>query len=85
MKKWDSKVNTASEMCVTARDTLGMLMQHLNEVKRAEAVIKLSQGDPAAFPCFRTSRAAEEAVISTLRSAKYNCYAPFLGIPPAKR
>ncbi|KAJ0091127.1 hypothetical protein Patl1_14294 [Pistacia atlantica] len=84
VKKWDSKVNSASDISVTARGTLSMLMQHLNEEDK-RPVIKLSQGDPAAFPCFRTSHAAEEAVINALRSAKYNCYAPFVGIPPARR
>ncbi|KAA8526347.1 hypothetical protein F0562_008450 [Nyssa sinensis] len=37
------------------------------------------------FPCFRTTHIAEEAIADALRSAKFNCYAPTVGILPARR
>ncbi|XP_068659981.1 nicotianamine aminotransferase 1-like [Aristolochia californica] len=48
-------------------------------------VIPLGRGDPSAFPCFRTTPVADEAIVSAVTSAKYNCYSPTVGILPARR
>ncbi|KAJ4836040.1 hypothetical protein Tsubulata_030235 [Turnera subulata] len=66
------------------RGVLGILMGNLDpEDKRP--VVPLSHGDPSAFPCFRTSPAAEDAIVDALKSAKHNHYSPSVGILPARR
>ncbi|XWS68680.1 hypothetical protein CRYUN_Cryun04dG0112000 [Craigia yunnanensis] len=61
-----------------------MLMERLNK-EDSRPVIPLGHGDPSHFSSFRTAAAAEDAIIDSLRSAKYNCYAPAVGILPARR
>lgn len=51
----------------------------------ARPVIPLGHGDPSAFPCFRTTSVAEEAVVSAVRSGELNRYAPTAGLAPARR
>ncbi|THU48350.1 hypothetical protein C4D60_Mb09t25300 [Musa balbisiana] len=48
-------------------------------------VLPLGHGDPSAFPCFRTTAVAEDAIVAAVRSANFNCYAPNVGVPPARR
>ncbi|KAK6241716.1 hypothetical protein SCA6_007105 [Theobroma cacao] len=48
-------------------------------------IVPLGNGDPSQFPCFRTSTIAEDAIVDALHSAKYNGYAPPLGVPSARR
>lgn len=48
-------------------------------------IIPLGHGDPSAFPCFRTASAAENAIVCSLQSAKFNCYSPTVGVLPARR
>ncbi|KAL4205099.1 hypothetical protein AMTRI_Chr01g135510 [Amborella trichopoda] len=48
-------------------------------------VIPLCHGDPSRFPCFRTTPVAEECLIDSIRSAKFNCYSPRPGMPPARK
>lgn len=48
-------------------------------------IIPLSIGDPSIFPCFRTDRVAEDAVVDALRSARFNAYAPKGGALQPKR
>ncbi|KAF5744087.1 hypothetical protein HS088_TW08G00680 [Tripterygium wilfordii] len=69
---------------ITVRGVLNNVMGNLNKDDHRE-VIPLGNGDPSLFPCFRTTIAAEDAVIETLRSAEYNCYAPTVGLLPARR
>ncbi|CAK9160819.1 unnamed protein product [Ilex paraguariensis] len=45
----------------------------------------LGHGYPSAFQCFRTASVAEDAVADAVRSAKFNGYAPTVGILPARR
>ncbi|KAH6788906.1 Tyrosine transaminase family protein, partial [Perilla frutescens var. frutescens] len=47
-------------------------------------VIHLGQADPSAFPSFRTTPFAEDAVCAALRSAHFNGYASTVGIPAAR-
>lgn len=49
-------------------------------------VIPLAHGDPSPFSCFRTAAAAVDAIVDSVQSNNYNCYAlPSVGIPPARR
>ncbi|KAK1566616.1 hypothetical protein Q3G72_002076 [Acer saccharum] len=80
----NEKLNASTDITVTVRGTLSMLMQNINPEDQ-RPVLSLSHGDPGAFSCFRTSHTAEQAVVDALRSAKFNCYAPFVGILPARR
>lgn len=85
-KKWgfrgNSELSTAAD--ITVRGILYMLMSKLNQ-SDARPVIPLGHGDPSAFPCFRTTQIAEDAIIDSLRSAKYNGYCPTVGILPARK
>ncbi|KAI9177437.1 hypothetical protein LWI28_015253 [Acer negundo] len=80
----NEELNASTDITVTVRGTLSMLMQNINPEDQ-RPVLSLSHGDPGAFSCFRTSHTAEQAVVDALRSAKFNCYAPFVGILPARR
>ncbi|URE41430.1 Nicotianamine aminotransferase [Musa troglodytarum] len=48
-------------------------------------VLPLGHGDPSAFPCFRTTAVAEDAIVAAVRSADFNSYAPNVGVSPARR
>ncbi|KAH7845042.1 hypothetical protein Vadar_034557 [Vaccinium darrowii] len=85
--KWDirdcnGEVNPASG--ITVRSVLDSIMKNLNESDK-RPVVPLGHGDPSVFPCFRTTRAAEDAIVDAVRSAKFNCYSPSVGIEPARR
>lgn len=60
-----------------------MLLSKLNK-SDTRPVIPLGHGDPSAFPCFRTTQVAEDAIVDSLRSAKFNGYCPTVGIPSAR-
>ncbi|KAI8558554.1 hypothetical protein RHMOL_Rhmol04G0103800 [Rhododendron molle] len=85
--KWDiSHANREGKTAslITVRSVLEKIMKNVNE-SDTRPVVPLGHGDPSAFPCFRTTRAAEEAIVDAVRSAKFNCYAPAVGIEPARR
>ncbi|GER41055.1 tyrosine aminotransferase [Striga asiatica] len=77
------------KLIIDTTDTIGGTLYWLrktcadNEDERP--LIPLSNGDPAIFPCFRTSLTAESAVVDALQSAKFNTYCPFFGMLPARR
>ncbi|KAI8006825.1 Nicotianamine aminotransferase 1 [Camellia lanceoleosa] len=75
-------VNKAS--AISIRSVLNEVMQNLDEAD-LRPTIPLGHGDPSAFPSFRTTPIAEDAVSDALRSAKFNGYAPTVGILPARR
>ncbi|KAF2283479.1 hypothetical protein GH714_010393 [Hevea brasiliensis] len=85
-KKWgfqaDKGLNAAS--AITVRGVLNELIESLNKQDQ-RPVIPLGHGDPSAFPCFRTTSVAEDAIVDALKSAKFNCYAPTVGILTARR
>ncbi|KAL5715787.1 zinc-finger protein [Ranunculus cassubicifolius] len=85
-KKWCFKANESigAAAGITIRGTLGMLMESRNSNDKRET-IPLGHGDPSAFPCFRTPLSAEDAIIESLRSSKFNSYSPSVGILPARR
>ncbi|KAF6158245.1 hypothetical protein GIB67_028669 [Kingdonia uniflora] len=85
-KKWrfrpNEAINTAAD--ITIRGVLNAIMSCLDsEDKRP--VIPLGHGDPSVFPCFRTTKIADEAIVEAVRSAKFNCYSPTVGILPARK
>ncbi|XP_039038187.1 nicotianamine aminotransferase 1-like isoform X2 [Hibiscus syriacus] len=51
----------------------------------SSSVVPLAHGDPSHFPNFRTTSAAEDAIVDAVRSGKHNFYAPTVGILPARR
>ncbi|KAI4333934.1 hypothetical protein L6164_018683 [Bauhinia variegata] len=69
---------------ISVRGVLYSLMDCLNK-EDERGSIPLGHGDPSAFPCFRTTPVAEQAVIHALTSARYNSYCPSVGILPARR
>ncbi|XP_058095809.1 tyrosine aminotransferase-like [Magnolia sinica] len=85
-KGWNFRPSAelAAPTQITIRGILGTLMSNLDGGDERPR-IQLGHGDPSSFPCFRTSPIAEDAVISAVRSAKYNCYSPSVGLLPARR
>ncbi|KAJ4958520.1 hypothetical protein NE237_025631 [Protea cynaroides] len=73
---------TASDM--TIRWMLNKLMGELDATD-PRPMIHLGRGDPSESPCFRTTQVAEDAIVDAVRSAKFNGYAPVVGILPARR
>ncbi|KAL3616947.1 hypothetical protein CASFOL_039341 [Castilleja foliolosa] len=75
---------------IDTTDTIGGTLYWLRKTcadneDEIRPLIPLSNGDPAIFPCFRTSLIAENAVVDALQSAKLNTYCPFFGMLPARR
>ncbi|KAK1267996.1 S-alkyl-thiohydroximate lyase SUR1 [Acorus gramineus] len=71
---------------VSIRGVLTKVMENLpGEGVAAAEPIPLGHGDPSVFPCFRTTTDAEDAIVSAVRSAKFNCYGPTVGLLPARR
>ncbi|OWM91065.1 probable aminotransferase TAT2 [Punica granatum] len=85
-QKWRFRGNkdltTAS--AITVRGVLNMLKDNLSK-DDPRTVIPLGHGDPSAFPCFRTTSTAEDAIVDSVRSAKFNGYSSTVGILPARR
>ncbi|KAL8461220.1 hypothetical protein ACS0TY_032621 [Phlomoides rotata] len=69
---------------VTVRGVINKLMEKLN-ADDTRPVIPLAQGDPSAFPSFRTTTFAEDAVCAAVRSANFNGYSSTVGIPSGRR
>ncbi|RAL52171.1 unnamed protein product [Cuscuta campestris] len=86
-KSWAFRGN--EKLNIDTTDTIGGTLYWLrhtisnNEDERP--LIPFSNGDPAIFPCFRTSLRAETAVVRALQSAEFNTYCPFFGTLPARR
>ncbi|KAK3043394.1 hypothetical protein RJ639_002696 [Escallonia herrerae] len=85
-KKWGFRgnQNLGTASAITIRGVLNMLMENLNK-DDPRPTIPLGHGDPSAFPCFRTTHLAEDAISDSVRSAKFNGYAPTVGVLPARR
>ncbi|KAH6780624.1 Tyrosine transaminase family protein [Perilla frutescens var. hirtella] len=64
---------------VTVRGVLNTVMQNLDE-NDSRPVIPLGHGDPSAFPSFRTTHFAEDAVCAAVRSANFNGYSSTVAI-----
>ncbi|KAG5553583.1 hypothetical protein RHGRI_011464 [Rhododendron griersonianum] len=72
---------------VSALTIRGVINDMLGNINRSDprSVIPLGLGDPAAFPCFRTTQIADDAINDAVRSAGFNGYASTVGILPARR
>lgn len=69
---------------ITIKGILGMLMANL-DYENKKKVISLGMGDPTAFSCFNTTSVAEDAVVDTLTSQKFNGYSPTVGLPQTRK
>lgn len=72
-----------SASSTSIRSALHAVMANLDE-NDERPVASLGFGDPSVFPSFRTTPVAEDAIVSALRSAEFNGYAPAAGIPTAR-
>ncbi|XP_043701445.1 nicotianamine aminotransferase 1-like [Telopea speciosissima] len=87
-KQWRFKVKkdlTTSVSNFNIRSVLGKLHGAIDATDPRPPPIFLGHGDPSAFPCFRTTPVAEDSIVDALRSAKFNGYAPAIGVLPARR
>ncbi|KAH9743863.1 Aminotran 1 2 domain-containing protein [Citrus sinensis] len=86
-KKWGFQVkqeHITATATLTVRSALTIIKQNLKE-NDPRPIIPLGHGDPSAFPCFRTTPVAADAVVDAVRSAEFDCYSPSVGILPARR
>lgn len=83
LNKEEKKEEVKSGKALTIRIALSLLFGNIDSNDERQ-VVPMGHGDPSPFNCFRTSVAAEDAVVDTLRSATFNGYAPFYGQPPAR-
>ncbi|KAK1397004.1 putative aminotransferase TAT2 [Heracleum sosnowskyi] len=65
---------------ITIKGILGLLMANVDERR----LISLGMGDPTAFSCFHTTAVAEDSVIDSIRSQKFNGYSPTVGLPQTR-
>ncbi|XP_057792497.1 nicotianamine aminotransferase 1-like [Salvia miltiorrhiza] len=68
---------------VTIRDFLEIIKRNLKE-NDERGVIHLGHGDPSPYPSFKTTPAAEEALLNALRSTHFNGYPPAAGLSAAR-
>ncbi|CAI9112407.1 OLC1v1012855C1 [Oldenlandia corymbosa var. corymbosa] len=69
---------------ITIGGTLRFLMANTNVEQSKKQVISLAIGDPARFG-FNTDVSAQEAVLDSLLSGKFNGYFPTGGLPQARK
>lgn len=70
---------------ITIKGILSLLMQSTDQNDDGKRVISLGMGDPSVYTCFHTTDVAQEAVIDTLESQKFNGYAPTVGLLQTRR
>lgn len=66
---------------ITIKGILGLLMANVVDETK---LISLGMGDPTAFSCFHTSAVAQDSVIDSIRSHKFNGYSPTVGLPQTR-
>lgn len=79
----DNGVHIDAPSTVTIKGILGLLMANVDD-KDERRLISLGMGDPTAFSCFHTTAVAEESVIDSIRSHKFNGYSPTVGLPQTR-
>ena len=79
----NEELKSASGLSI--RSTFQTLENIIEKKEDERESILLGNGDPSAFPCFRTTPIAEDGIVDALRSAKYNSYSPSSGLLPARR
>ncbi|KAM7279769.1 hypothetical protein ACFE04_006903 [Oxalis oulophora] len=70
---------------ITIKGILSLLLHNIDEKANGKSLISLGMGDPTAHSCFQTTRVAQEAVVDSLSSHKFNGYAPTVGLPQTRR
>nr|XP_043622750.1 nicotianamine aminotransferase 1-like [Erigeron canadensis] len=90
MKKkpeWGFKENQElhAAAAFTIRNILEAIMGNIDESRTGKTMIHLGHGDPSVYPCFRTTTIVQDALIESIRSAKFNCYPDGVGIDVARR
>ncbi|CAI9760491.1 unnamed protein product [Fraxinus pennsylvanica] len=81
-KKQNWEIETPNN--ITIKGIIGLLMGN-TECNDDRKVISLGIGDPTAYSCFHTAAVAQEAVMESLLSAKFNGYSPTAGLPQARK
>ncbi|EXB75028.1 putative aminotransferase TAT2 [Morus notabilis] len=81
-EKLESAAYTAPST-ITIKGILGLLMENIDE-SNEKRVISLGMGDPTAYSCFRTAHVAQDSVLDSLHSQKFNGYAPTVGLPQTR-
>nr|GEV24468.1 tyrosine/nicotianamine aminotransferase, pyridoxal phosphate-dependent transferase [Tanacetum cinerariifolium] len=86
-QEWGFKENHElhAAAAYTIRNILQSIKANVDEAKNLKELIHLGHGDPSAYPCFQTCTIVEDALVESIRSAKFNCYPPGVGIEPARR
>lgn len=86
-QEWGFKENHElhAAAAITVRNILQAIIGNIDETRTGKPMIHLGHGDPSVYPCFQTSTVVEDALVEAIRSSKYNCYAPGVGIIPARR
>ncbi|KAF3794607.1 Tyrosine aminotransferase [Nymphaea thermarum] len=85
-RRWRFKPNEtlAAVNQQSIRGVLDIVGSNLNG-EDGRDVIQLGHGDPSAFESFRTTSTAEDALVESIRSGKFNRYPPSIGLPAARR
>ncbi|XP_028790175.1 probable aminotransferase TAT1 [Neltuma alba] len=87
LSKWRFQAN--QELIAASSRSIRNVVVSLMDISRREEkrpLIPLAHGDPSVFPSFRTTVAAEDAVVNAIRSGDYNNYCKSLhGLLPARR
>ncbi|GJV49574.1 tyrosine/nicotianamine aminotransferase, pyridoxal phosphate-dependent transferase [Tanacetum coccineum] len=85
--EWGFKENheVHAAAAITMTNILETIKGNIDEKETAKQLIQLGYGDPSTHPSFRTSTIVEDALVEAIQSAQFNCYAPSVGINPARR
>ncbi|KAI7741596.1 hypothetical protein M8C21_032138 [Ambrosia artemisiifolia] len=85
-QEWGFKENHElhAAAAFTIRNILESIMENIDEKRSGKPKIHLGHGDPSVYDCFRTSTSVEDALVESIRSAKFNCYPAGVGIDPAR-
>ena len=85
-QEWGFKENHElhAAAAYTIRNILQAIKANVDEAKNLKELIHLGHGDPSAYPRFQTCTIVEDALVESIRSAKFNCYPPGVGIEPAR-
>ncbi|PSR96377.1 Aminotransferase [Actinidia chinensis var. chinensis] len=89
-KKWGNglvngcQLESETPTNITIKGILGLLMANIDDESKRR-VISLGMGDPSVYSCFHTAAVAEESVVDTLRSERFNGYSPTVGLPETRR
>ena len=78
------QVESETPTNITIKGILGLLTANVDDESKRR-VISLGMGDPSAYSCFHTAAVAEESVVDTLRSERFNGYSPTVGLPETRR